>query len=62
MGAFFTEITTILLCYFFGVLVIEASFLFLSGMTLAAMLLFLFEGIKLHKKLSNTAKNPKNKG
>jgi len=50
MGAFRAEIAIILLSYLVGNVVIEASFLFLTGMTAIAMLLFLAEGISLARK------------
>ena len=55
LGAFAAEMTIILLSYLINGLVIQVSFLFLTGMTGVAMALFLIEGILLHKKL-----NPKN--
>jgi hypothetical protein len=53
MGAFSAEITIILLAYFVGNLVIETSFLFLTGMTTVAMILFFVEGTSLHRKLES---------
>ncbi len=50
MGAFSAEIAIILLSYLVGNVVIEASFLFLTGMTAIAMILFLAEGISLRRK------------
>jgi len=50
MGAFSAEIAIILLSYLVGNVVIEAGFLFLTGMTAIAMLLFLAEGISLARK------------
>jgi len=50
MGAFSAEIAIILLSYLVGNVVIEASFLFLTGMTAIAMILFLAEGISLARK------------
>jgi hypothetical protein len=60
MGAFSAEITIILLAYLVGSVVIETSFLFLTGMTALAMILFLVEGISLRKKLNSKtrADNP----
>ncbi len=56
MGAFSTEITIILLAYVVGNIVIETSFLFLTGMTATAMILFLVEGTFLRRKV-NTKNN-----
>jgi hypothetical protein len=51
MGAFSAEIAIIALGYLVGGLVIETSFLFLTGMTAVAMVLFLIEGISLRRKI-----------
>ena len=51
MGAFSAEIAIIALDYLVGGLVIETSFLFLTGMTAVAMVLFFIEGISLHRKI-----------
>ena len=53
MGAFSAEIAVILLGYLIGGFVIETSFLFLTGMTAVAMVLFFIEGIKLHRKVQS---------
>jgi hypothetical protein len=53
MGAFSAEIAIILLSYFVGSVVIETSFLFLTGMTVAAMVLFLVEGVSLRRKIGS---------
>jgi hypothetical protein len=58
MGAFSAEIAVILLSYFVSGLVIETSFLFLTGMTAVAMILFLVEGVSLQRK--NKPKNHEN--
>jgi hypothetical protein len=50
MGAFSAEIAIIALGCLVGGLVIETSFLFLTGMTAVAMALFLIEGIMLRNK------------
>jgi hypothetical protein len=50
MGAFSAEIAIILLGYLTGSVVIETSFLFLTGMTAVAMVLFFVEGILLRRK------------
>ena len=50
MGAFSAEIAIFLLGYLAGSVVIETSFLFLTGMTAVAMVLFLAEGISLRRK------------
>jgi len=51
MGAFGAEIAIILLGYLVTGLVIETSFLFLTGMTAVAMILFFIEAISLRRKL-----------
>lgn len=53
MGAFSTEITIIMFGYLFGSVHIEVSFIALTGITAAAMLLFLIEGIQLRRKLNS---------
>jgi hypothetical protein len=53
IGAFGAEIGIILLSYLVPWLVIETSFLFLTGMTAVAMVLFFVEGVLLRRK-SNT--------
>jgi hypothetical protein len=53
MGAFSAEIAIILLSYFVGSVVIETSFLFLTGMTAVAMVLFLVEGVSLRRKITS---------
>lgn len=50
VGAFGAEIAIILLSYIIPELVIETSFLFLTGITAVAMMLFLIEGILLQRK------------
>ena len=52
MGAFGAEIAIILLGYFVTGLVIETSFLFLTGMTAVAMILFFIEAVSLRRKIS----------
>lgn len=51
IGAFGAEIGIILLSYLVADLVIETSFLFLTGMTAVAMILFFIEGVLLRRKL-----------
>lgn len=51
IGAFGAEITIILLSYLVADLVIETSFLFLTGMTAVAMILFFIEGALLRRKV-----------
>jgi hypothetical protein len=51
IGAFGAEIGIILLSYLVAGLVIETSFLFLTGMTAVAMLLFFIEGALLRRKV-----------
>jgi DNA-binding transcriptional ArsR family regulator len=55
MGALCAEMTIIVLSYLMSGIVMQVSFLFLTGMTGVAMALFLIEGILLYRKL-----NPKN--
>jgi hypothetical protein len=59
IGAFATEISIILLSVVIESLIIEIRFMFLTGITLVAMLLFLKEGTGLYHKLSpkQTSKN-----
>ena len=52
IGAFGAEIGIILLSYLVPWLVIETSFLFLTGMTAVAMVLFFIEGVLLRRKLN----------
>ncbi len=52
LGAFAAEIAIILLSALINGIVIQVSFFFLTGMTGVAMILFLIEGILLHKKLN----------
>jgi hypothetical protein len=52
MGAFGAEIALIVLSYLVNGIVVETSFLFLTGMTAVAMLLFLMEGILLYRKIT----------
>ena len=51
LGAFAAEVSIILLSLVIKDLVVEVSFLFLTVMTLATMLVFIFEGLVLHRKL-----------
>jgi hypothetical protein len=52
MGAFAAEVSIILLSLLIKDLVIQVSFIFLTGMTGVAMILFLIEGLVLYKKIS----------
>ncbi len=52
IGAFGAEIAIILLSYLITGLVIETSFLFLTGMTAVAMMIFFIEGVLLRRKLN----------
>ena len=52
LGAFAAEVGIILLGFLIKDLVIEISFLFLTVMTAVAMILFLFEGLALYRKLN----------
>jgi hypothetical protein len=56
MGAFSAEIVIIVLTYLVNNIVIETSFIFLTGMTAVAMILFLVEGIVLRRTI-NTKSN-----
>ena len=56
MGAFGAQIALIALSFMIKGLVIETSFLFLTGMTAVAMVLFFVEGTSLYRKT-----NPKNR-
>lgn len=60
MGAFSAEIAIILIGYLVGGLIVETSFLFLTGMTAVAMILFLVEGVSLRRKgkPKNSTSNP----
>jgi hypothetical protein len=53
MGALSAEIAIILLSYFVGSVIIETSFLFLTGITAAAMVLFVVEGVSLRRKIGS---------
>ena len=53
MGAFGAEIAVIALGYLAGGLVVETSFLFLTGMTAVAMILFFVEATSLHRKINH---------
>lgn len=53
MGAFSTEIAIIIFGYLFGLITIEVSFIYLTGITAVAMLLFLIEGIQLRRKIDS---------
>ena len=52
MGAFGAELAIVFLSYLINGLVIEFSFIFLTGMTAVAMVLFLIEGILLYRKIN----------
>jgi len=52
LGAFGAELAIIALSYFVTEIFIETSFLFLTGMTAVAMILFLAEGIILRKRFN----------
>jgi hypothetical protein len=51
IGAFIVQISMIILNLIIPLLVIETTFWFLTGFTLLSMLLFLKEGITLHRKI-----------
>lgn len=52
MGAFIAEISMMLLSLTITSIIIDARFIFLTGITLAAMILFIIEGIALYHKLN----------
>jgi hypothetical protein len=52
LGAFAAEIMVIVLSYLIKSIVIQVSFLFLTGITGVAMILFLIEGLLLYRKLN----------
>ena len=52
LGAFAAEIMVIVLSNLIKSIVIQVSFLFLTGITGVAMILFLIEGLLLYRKLS----------
>jgi hypothetical protein len=53
IGAFAAEVSIILLSLVIKSLAIEASFLFLTGMTFVVMILFFIEGLLLSRKLNS---------
>ncbi len=53
MGAFGAEIAVIVLSFVVGGLFVETSFLFLTGMTAVAMILFFIEAISLRRKINH---------
>ena len=57
MGAFGAELVIIILSYILSGIVIETSFLFLTGLTAAAMSLFLIEGLFLYRKVNPNHKS-----
>ena len=57
MGAFSAEIAVIILSFIISGFVIETSFLFLTGMTAVAMVLFFVEGTSLIKKKPKTSED-----
>lgn len=52
LGALAAELTIILLSVLIKAVVIQVSFLFLTGMTAAAMTIFLIEGLLLYRKIN----------
>jgi len=52
MGALGSEITIVLVSYLTGAFAIETSFVFLTGMTAVAMILFFVEAVSLQKKIN----------
>jgi hypothetical protein len=59
LGALASEITIIIFSYFTRSFVIETSFLFLTGMTTIAMILFFIEATSLRRKIRS--KQPTNR-
>ena len=53
MGAFGAEIAVIALSFLVSGLVVETSFLFLTGMTAIAMILFFIEAASLRRKINH---------
>jgi len=53
MGALGSETTIVLLSYVTGSFVVETSFLFLTGMTAIAMVLFFAEAVSLRRKINH---------
>ncbi len=53
MGALVSEIVIVLLSYVTRAFAVETSFIFLTGMTAVAMVLFMFESVSLHRKITN---------
>ena len=53
LGALFAEMGIFALSFLVNSLILETSFFFLIGMTILAMILFLVEGLKLHRKVQN---------
>ena len=53
IGAFGAEITSILFNFLVFNSIPDISFIYLTGMTAIAMILFIYEGISLNKKLKN---------
>jgi hypothetical protein len=53
MDALGSEITIVLVSFFTGAFAVEISFLFLTGMTAVAMILFLIEAASLRRKINN---------
>jgi len=52
MGAFGAEVAIIVISYLIRDIIIENSFLFLTAITLVAMVLFLIEGLSLYRKVN----------
>jgi hypothetical protein len=61
MGAFAAEVSIILLSLVIKGLVIQSSFLFLTGMTAVAMALFFVEGMALYRRTSPQGNGETNK-
>jgi hypothetical protein len=53
MGAFSAEVMIMLFAYLSGNMAIETSFVFLTGITALAMILFFIEGTLLHRKINS---------
>lgn len=61
MGAFGAELVIIVLGYLVLGSTVEVSFFFLTGMTAVAMVLFLTESVRLHRKLQPAQADPQKK-
>lgn len=53
VGALASEIGIVLLSYVTGTFTIETTFIFLVGMTVVALVMFLFESVSLRRKITS---------